>query len=104
MKKAVIIGDSSGIGNEVAKILIDKGWRLGIAARRLDKLDELKAIAPDRIKVQIIDVTSTDAPAKLQQLIDELGGLDLFFLCSGIGSQNMHVDLEIAIITVQHNV
>ena len=103
MKKAVIIGAYSGIGNEVAKILIDKGGRLGIAARRLDKLDELKAIAPDRIKVQIIDVTSTDAPANLQKLIDELGGMGLFFLSSGIGYQNMNLDPELEIKTVQTN-
>ena len=103
MKKAVIIGASSGIGYEVAKILINQGWKLGVAARRLDKLDELKAIAPDRVIAQMIDVTSDDAPTNLQKLIDELGGMNLFFLSAGIGYQNTNLDPEIELRTVQTN-
>lgn len=45
MKKAIIIGASSGIGREVANLLIDEGWAVGVAARREDKLNELKAKA-----------------------------------------------------------
>ena len=35
MRRAIIIGASSGLGHEVAKILIKDGWQIGIAARRL---------------------------------------------------------------------
>ena len=35
MKRAIIIGATSGIGREVAKQLLLQGWRLGIAGRRL---------------------------------------------------------------------
>ena len=40
-KKAVIVGATSGIGYAVALELINKGWILGIAGRRVDKLKEL---------------------------------------------------------------
>ena len=33
-KKAIIVGASSGIGYEVARLLLQEGWRLGLAARR----------------------------------------------------------------------
>ena len=46
MKKAIVVGASSGIGHEVARLLIAQGWAVGVAARRIDKLTDLKAIAP----------------------------------------------------------
>ena len=55
-KKAIIVGASSGIGREVAQLLIADGWLLGIAARREEPLLELKAMAPERVEVQAIDV------------------------------------------------
>ena len=47
-KSAIIVGASSGIGLEVAKLLLAEGWRLGVAARREEPLLELKAMAPER--------------------------------------------------------
>ena len=35
MKKAIIMGASSGIGYAVAKRLIEEGWMVGLSARRL---------------------------------------------------------------------
>ena len=30
-KRAIVIGASSGIGLEVAKLLIEQGWKVGVA-------------------------------------------------------------------------
>lgn len=46
MKRAIIIGATSGIGREVAKQLLLQGWRLGIAGRRLPALEALQSSAP----------------------------------------------------------
>ena len=54
-KKAVIVGATSGIGYAVALELINKGWILGIASRRVDKLKELQSLAPNQIKYREID-------------------------------------------------
>ena len=35
-KRAIVIGASSGIGLEVAKLLIKDGWQVGVAARRME--------------------------------------------------------------------
>lgn len=102
-KKAIIVGASSGIGMEVAKVLLSDGWHLGIAARREDKLLELKSMAPERIKVMAIDVTQSDAGERLLSLIDELGGMDLYFHASGIGRQNRNLEADIELRTMETN-
>ena len=102
-KNAIIVGASSGIGMEVAKVLLSDGWHLGIAARREDKLLELKAMAPERIKVMAIDVTQPDAGERLLSLVDELGGMDLYFHASGIGRQNRKLEADIELRTMETN-
>jgi len=42
MKKAIVIGASSGIGRELAKILSGKGYTVGVMARRVRLLNELR--------------------------------------------------------------
>ena len=103
MKRVIIIGASSGIGMEVAKLLLDEGCRLGVAARREDRLQLLKQLAPDRVVTATIDVTAEGAEQRLRALIDELGGMDLFFYASGIGKQNRTLTPEIELNTVNTN-
>ena len=40
MKRAIIIGATSGIGQEVAKNLLREGWQIGIAGRRQPALED----------------------------------------------------------------
>ena len=103
MRKAIVVGASSGLGKEVAKLLLAGGWQLGVAARRVDKLEDIKKLAPDRVETQCIDVTGSDAPLKLEKLIDRVGGMDLFFYTSGIGKQNLELDPGIELDTVLTN-
>ena len=102
-KKVVIIGASSGMGMEVAKLLLDEGCQLGVAARREDRLQALKQLAPDRVVTATIDVTAEDAPHRLRSLIDEMGGMDLFFYSSGIGKQNRTLEPDIELNTFNTN-
>ena len=97
-KRAIVIGASSGIGREVAKLLMQEGWMVGVAARREDMLNELGAAAMEQI-----DVTNEDATQRLQTLINQLGGMDLFFYASGIGKQNRELKEDIELATVQTN-
>ncbi len=50
-RRAVIIGATSGIGYEVAQLLLAEGWYLGIAGRRRENLLEFQKKSPDRINV-----------------------------------------------------
>lgn len=103
MKRVIIIGASSGMGQEVAKLFIADGCMVGVAARREDRLMALKQLAPDRVEVATIDVTADDAASRLRQLIDRLGGMDLYFHVSGIGKQNRTLTHDIELNTVNTN-
>ena len=103
MKRVIIIGASSGMGQEVARLLLDEGCMLGVAARREDRLEALKQLAPDRVEVQSIDVTADDAAVRLRSLIDRMGGMDLFFYASGIGKQNRTLTPHIELNTMNTN-
>lgn len=101
--RVVIIGASSGMGLEVAKLFIARGYQVGVAARREDRLQALKQEAPDRVVTATIDVTTDDAPERLRDLIGQLGGMDLFFYSSGIGKQNRTLTPDIELATVDTN-
>ena len=101
--KAIIVGASSGIGLEVAKLLLAEGWQLGVAARREGPLQDLKAAAPERVEIMTIDVTESDAGEKLLALVGQLGGMDLYFHASGIGKQNRTLEEGIELSTTETN-
>lgn len=103
MKRAIIIGASSGMGKEVSQLLLADGWQIGIGARRMDALQELQTLSPQQVVTAAIDVMSDDAPQRLEQLIASNGGMDLFFLASGIGKQNPNLESEIEFRTVATN-
>lgn len=98
MGRAIVIGASSGIGREVAKLLIAEGWTVGVAARRVELLQTIGAAA-----IEAIDVTAETATDRLRCLIYKIGGMDLFFYASGIGKQNRELKEGIELATVQTN-
>ena len=104
VRRVVIIGATSGIGLEVAKGYLKAGWQVGIAGRREEELEKLLLTAPGQVCAQALDVTHEDAPYLLKQLIDELGGMDLFLLSSGIGKQNLSLTPDIELQTAATNV
>ena len=54
MKKAIIVGASSGIGEEMAKQLSKKGYQLGLMARRIELLTTLnKELGGKHVVMQI---------------------------------------------------
>lgn len=100
---AIIIGASSGIGNEVARLLLQRDWHCGIAARRTEPLEQLRSEYPQLTETETIDITSEEAPERLLQLIERLGGMDLYFHASGIGKQNRDLQTDIEMRTVDTN-
>lgn len=104
MKRIIIIGASSGIGRETALQFIRRGYKVGVAARRESVLQELKSDAPHQVICSQLDVTDDDASSKLLKLVKELGGMDIFLLCAGIGKQNASLQMDIELSTAQTNV
>ena len=98
MKRAIVVGASSGIGMEVARLLLQQGWTVGVAARRVELLQTI-----GQVEVAQIDVTAEDAAERLRSLITRLGGMDLFFYASGIGKQNRELKEDTELATMQTN-
>lgn len=105
MKKAIIIGATSGIGEGLARILADNNYKVGITGRRNLLLDELKSQNPNLFVTKTFDITDTKIVVKnLNELATELGGLDLLIISSGTGDLNEKLDFEIEQRTIQTNV
>lgn len=103
-KRAVIVGATSGIGYEVARLLIEQGWIVGVAGRRVEQLKALKEMAPERVCVGFVDVTHPHADRFLGGLIHDMEGTDLILISAGIGFQNPELDSEVELDTADTNV
>lgn len=97
------MGATSGIGQEVARLLAANGYEVGIAGRREERLVQMAQATSGIVTHRQIDVTKEDAPTELQKLIEELGGMDLYFHSSGIGWENVALDADKELKTVETN-
>lgn len=105
MKKAIVIGATSGIGKEIAKLLVKDGYKVGITGRRNGLLNDLKNESPNSFFAKPFDVTNTkDAIEKLEELTTEIGGIDLLIISSGMGDINESLAFEIEKRTIETNV
>lgn len=104
MKRAIVIGASSGIGFEMSRLLIGKGWTVAVAARRSERLESLRLLAPERVIPIALDVNQDAAPEQLHELITRLGGIELYIHVAGIGRQNRLLDADIENRTAETNV
>jgi short-subunit dehydrogenase len=90
-KNVLITGASSGLGAGMARIFAAKGHHLALTARRVDRLEALKAeIAAAHPGVEVVvhalDVNDHDQVfAVVKQAIRELGGLDRVIVNAGLG-------------------
>ena len=94
MKKIVIMGASSGMGYGVAEALASRGVKVGIAARNIEPMKALKDKYPEFVEYAKIDITKPEAVSQLNDLIEELGGMDIYFHVAGIYSENLYLDPE----------
>jgi short-subunit dehydrogenase len=105
MRKAIVIGATSGIGKELAKLLSVHDYRVGIAGRRNDLLKELQTLNKDRFIIRSFDIIEADKITQnLEELTTELGGLDLLIISSGTGDLNDDLDFRIDKLTIDTNV
>jgi len=105
MKKAIIVGATSGIGKCLAELLAKDDFRVGITGRRSTVLDQMKNEKPECYVTKTFDITQTAFIAEhLEDLTRELGGLDLLIISSGTGDLNDGIDFEIEKRTIDTNV
>jgi short-subunit dehydrogenase len=104
-KKAIVIGATSGMGMETAKLLAEEGYEVGLAGRREDRLLALRKELPTAAHIKRIDVAAPEeAVSAFETLVEEMGGLDVAVICSGIVRPNVELDWEKEQETVDTNV
>lgn len=97
---AVVTGASSGIGWFVAKELAAAGAKVGVIARRRDKLETLSAEikqAGGSVAIATADVANrAETHAAFQSIAGELGPVDLLVANAGLGLPTLLEPLNIA--------
>ncbi len=105
MPNAIVFGASSGIGRQLSIFLANDGYRVGITARRIEKLHELEATNKEAFRSYQLDVQKLEATqAVFKAAVHDLGALDLVVHCSGIGYENPDLHWEKELDTVRTNV
>jgi NAD(P)-dependent dehydrogenase (short-subunit alcohol dehydrogenase family) len=110
--RAIVIGASSGIGAALVTLLAQRGWRVAALARRGDQLAELQREAGPAARgaggellVREHDVRDAAAvPALFEELVRQLGGLDLLVYTAGImpklGRTEYDTDKDLEILAI----
>ncbi len=105
MKNALIIGATSGIGKELAKLLVADNYKVVITGRREKLLQQIKETNPDKYVVKVQDVTDLRSSEELfSELENDLKTIDLIVFSSGVGNPNYELEWDKELPTLQTNV
>jgi len=88
-KKIVIIGGSSGIGLESAKLAVEQGAEVVIAGRSEEKLQKAKAEIDSKITTYSLDFTQEE---NVKNFFDEIGELDSLVVTAGIATYGNFIE------------
>ena len=81
-----ITGASSGFGKAFAEYAITQGYKVIVTARRLDKLESIKALAPDQVEAIKMDVNNNaEISGAVKKAIDRFGRVDVLINNAGYG-------------------
>ena len=85
-KIAIVTGAGTGVGQVVAKKLSEDEMKVILVGRRLEKLEETKAICNGDVEVFSLDVSKPDDVEKFYKNIEsKYGRLDVLFNNAGVG-------------------
>jgi short-subunit dehydrogenase len=92
-KVALVTGASSGIGKEIAKKLLQDGLTVYVAARRIEKMQDLESLGATALKMDITQ--GKDISQAVEQITRENGGVDVLVNNAGFGSYGAVEDTPI---------
>ncbi len=105
MKKALIIGASSGIGLALTKIMLANNYKVCGCGRNEQSLQGIQAEFPALFEYQILDVRKIETlEENLGRAVSKLSGMDICIISSGISVRNPDLDWEIERNMIETNV
>ncbi|HEV9037489.1 MAG TPA: SDR family NAD(P)-dependent oxidoreductase [Puia sp.] len=104
MQKIIIVGATSGIGRELARLYSAAGHLVGATGRRQELLYSLQLEYPNNIVTECYDATGPGATTHLSSLVRKMGGLHLLIFNAGWGDLTDPLDWQVDKTTVDINV
>jgi len=101
-KTAIITGASSGIGRSLAIEMAKKGYNIVIAARRLEKLNEVKKLIEKKYSVEVVvcccnvQNTSDVKNILIKTAAENFGWIDVVIANAGTTVRGLFSDLNIS--------
>jgi NAD(P)-dependent dehydrogenase (short-subunit alcohol dehydrogenase family) len=91
---AIVTGAGSGVGRAAALALAADGWRVALAGRRKDQLEETAKLAgPATTLVVPTDVTDpASVEALFAEVVRQFGRVDLLFNNAGVGAPGVPLE------------
>jgi NAD(P)-dependent dehydrogenase (short-subunit alcohol dehydrogenase family) len=81
-----LVGSSTGIGRALAEALVDDGKSVVATARQVEDIAPLAARAPERVRIERLDVTDSDSvTTAVGHAIAAFGRIDVLVNCAGLG-------------------
>lgn len=98
-RAALVVGASSGIGRATARALADEGVRVGLAARREARLqevaDQIEAQGGEAVVVPADVRDQAQVEAMIETTRERFDGLDILVNSAGVGHQATVVDADL---------
>jgi len=84
--RAIVVGASSGMGAEIVRELVRRGYRVAALARRAEELERLReSCGAERVLARVHDVHRVaEVPGLFEELVRALGGLDMLVYAAGV--------------------
>ena len=105
MKRAIIIGATSGIGKALADILLSEEYVVGLTGRREELLQSIQEKHLGSVFFKKMDVQDlSTCESVFNELVGQLGGMDLLIISAGIGEENKELNFEVENAVIKTNI
>lgn len=102
---AIVVGASSGIGEALARAFADRGYEVGLTARRTERLKQIGSEVPTKAYVATMDVADPeDAREGFVELTDAMRSVDVVVISAGVADVNYDLEWEAERRTIDVNV
>ena len=83
-KNIIVTGASSGIGKALAEYFGYQGANVTLAARSIDKLNEIASNIPSSLAVRCDVTKQEDCKLMIEQSVEKFGGVDVLINNAGL--------------------
>ena len=105
MGKAIIIGATSGIGKSLAEILLGEDYLVGVTGRRENLFQSIQTQELSSLVFRKMDVRDLSTIESIcNELVSQMGGLDLLIISAGIGEQNKNLNFDVENSVIKTNI